>query len=143
MCEDKCKNQVDIDPTQIEREREKLWQAAISSLFFPCSDCRMCVYVYIYVYVVVCPRLARFFYIKLCACPFAVAAILWHIVIEHNEREKSSFVLLFFHQSMMLILVDNNDVTRAKYIANNRTFSLLYSQEKTTTKVTSIILWIE
>ncbi len=85
MYDDRWKNQVDIGPTH--RKRKNM----TSSYFFSFLYLQrlpsvyiyiyMCVYVRVNVYVVVCLRLARSFYMKLCACPFTAAAVLWHIVM--------------------------------------------------------------
>lgn len=79
MCEDRWKNQVDIGPTHTERERE--YDKQLFLLFSLLAAIAECLYICACVYVVVCLRLARSFYMKLCACPFTAAAVLWHIVI--------------------------------------------------------------
>jgi hypothetical protein len=81
MCEDRWKNQVDIGLTHTEREKEYDKQLfLLFSLLAAIAEC-LYIYIYMYVYVVVCLRLARSFYMKLCACPFTAAAVLWHIVM--------------------------------------------------------------
>jgi hypothetical protein len=56
-----------------EREREYDKQLfLLFSLLAAIAEC---------LYIVVCLRLARSFYMKLCACPFTAAAVLWHIVM--------------------------------------------------------------
>lgn len=74
----------------------------------------------LYVYVVVCLRLARsFLYEAMCVsfhcCYCRRSSLAYsHVLYEKEKRRRRKNLDVFFHQSIVLMLVDNDDVTRTE-----------------------------